>query len=158
ALAATVDQWDRDPWLLNAPAGVVDLRNGAVRSARAEDYMTKITATAPGGDCPQWHPFLQKVTNDDNELARYLQRVMGYALTGLTTEHALFFLYGTGANGKSVLMNTVAGIMGDYHCTAAIETFTESGRERHPTELAMLRGARLVTAIETEDGRRWAES
>src|SRR5262249_11083764 len=63
ALAATVDQWDRDPWLLNAPAGVVDLRNGAVRSARAEDYMTKITATAPGGDCPQWHPFLQKVTN-----------------------------------------------------------------------------------------------
>jgi putative DNA primase/helicase len=70
----------------------------------------------------------------------------------------LFFLYGTGANGKSVLLSTVSGILGTYHRTAPIETFTASSTDRHPTELAGLRAARLVTAIETEEGRRWAES
>jgi putative DNA primase/helicase len=82
----------------------------------------------------------------------------GYALTGVTREHALFFLYGTGANGKSVFLNTISGMMGDYAKTAPIETFIDSKNERHPTDLAGLQGARLVTAIETEDGRRWAES
>ena len=82
----------------------------------------------------------------------------GYALTGSTQEHALFFLYGTGANGKSVFITAVAGIMGDYHTTAPMEAFIASFTERHPTELAGLRGARLVTTNETEEGRRWAES
>jgi putative DNA primase/helicase len=88
----------------------------------------------------------------------YLKRLFGYALTGITREHALAFLYGTGANGKSVLLSTVAGILGDYHTTAPIETFTDSKSDRHPTDLAGLMGARLVTASETEEGRRWAES
>ena len=82
----------------------------------------------------------------------------GYCLTGSTREHALFFLYGTGANGKSVLLNTLSGVMGDYARSAPIETFTASSMERHPTDLASLRGARLVMAVETEEGRRWAES
>jgi P4 family phage/plasmid primase-like protien len=87
-----------------------------------------------------------------------LQLIFGYGLSGSIIEHALFFLYGTGANGKSVLLSTISGIMGGYHCTAPIETFTTSSNDRHPTELAGLRAARLVTAIETEEGRRWAES
>jgi putative DNA primase/helicase len=70
----------------------------------------------------------------------------------------MFFGFGTGANGKSVLINTISGILGDYHRTAAIETFTASKVDRHPTDLAGLRGARLVTAIETEEGRRWDEA
>jgi putative DNA primase/helicase len=70
----------------------------------------------------------------------------------------MFFGFGTGANGKSVLINTISGILGDYHRTAPIETFTASKTERHPTDLAGLRGARLVTAIETEEGRRWDEA
>jgi putative DNA primase/helicase len=82
----------------------------------------------------------------------------GYALTGDTREHALFFGYGTGANGKTVFTDTISGILADYHCAAPIETFTATTVDRHPTELADLRGARLVTAVETEDGRRWAES
>jgi putative DNA primase/helicase len=82
----------------------------------------------------------------------------GYALTGSTKEHALFFLHGVGANGKSTLINAITGIVGDYHTTAPIETFTASKQERHPTDLAGLRGARLVTSVETEEGRRWAES
>jgi putative DNA primase/helicase len=92
-------------------------------------------------------------------MVRYLQRVFGYALTGLTNEHALFFLFGGGSNGKGVLTNTMRGIFGDYHQTAAMETFAAtSNHERHPTDLAMLRGARLVTSTETEEGARWAEA
>jgi putative DNA primase/helicase len=157
-LAATADQWDSDPWLLNTPGGVVDLRSGEMRQHRPDDHMTRRSAVAPGGECPSWHAFLNRVTDGDTTLQRFLQRKAGYALTGSTREHALFFAYGTGANGKSVYVNTIAGIMGDYHKTAPIETFTASNTDRHPTDLAGLRGARLVTAIETEEGRRWAES
>jgi putative DNA primase/helicase len=157
-IAATVEQWDLDPWLLNTPTGVMDLRTGAMRSADPADYMTKITAAAPGGDCPTWLAFLHRITAGDGELIAFIQRMLGYALTGTTREHAMFFGYGTGANGKSVLLSTVSGILGNYHTTAPIETFTASAQERHPTDLAGLRGARLVTATETEEGRRWAES
>ena len=157
-IAATTDQWDADPWLLNTPGGVIDLRTGRARPACPEDYQTKVTAVAPGGDCPIFRAFLKKITGDKEELELFIQRMLGYALTGATREHALFFLYGTGANGKSVLTSTVAGVLGDYHRTAAIETFTATNQDRHPTDLAGLRGARLVTATETEEGRRWAES
>jgi len=157
-LAATADQWDSDPWLLNTPGGVVDLRSGEMRQHRPDDHMTRRSAVAPGGECPSWHAFLNRVTDGDTTLQQFLQRKAGYALTGSTREHALFFAYGTGANGKSVYVNTIAGIMGDYHKTAPIETFTASNTDRHPTDLAGLRGARLVTAVETEEGRRWAES
>jgi putative DNA primase/helicase len=158
-LAATIDQWDADPWLLNTPGGVVDLRNGTLRPARPDDYMTKVTACSPDDSkCPGWDAFIKRVTNDDKTLAAYLMRVCGYLLTGLTREHALFFLYGLGGNGKGTFLNTVADILLDYSCAAPIETFTESKIDRHPTELAGLRGARMVTAIETEEGRRWAEA
>ncbi|MGA2794795.1 MAG: phage/plasmid primase, P4 family [Roseiarcus sp.] len=157
-IAATIDQWDADPWLLNSPEGVIDLRTGQRRAHRPADNMTKITAVGPGGDCPRFLAFLDEITAGDAELAAYLRRVLGYALTGDTREHALFFGYGTGRNGKSVLLETVAGILGAYHKTAGIETFTASNNDRHPTDLAGLRGARLVTAVETEEGRRWAES
>lgn len=157
-IAATIDQWDADPWLLNSPDDVIDLRTGQRRAHRPDDYMTKITAVGPGGDCPRFLAFLGEITAGDAELAAYLRRVLGYALTGDTREHALFFGYGTGRNGKSVLLETVAGILGAYHKTAGIETFTASNNDRHPTDLAGLRGARLVTAVETEEGRRWAES
>ena len=156
--AATVDQWDADPWLLNTPDYVIDLRTGVQRTHSPEDYITRLAAVSPGGECPTWHAFLDRVTAGDKELQSFLQRVAGYSLTGITTEHALFFLYGKGANGKSVFVNTIAGILADYHKTAPIETFTAAHGDRHPTDLAMLRGARAVTATETEEGRKWAES
>lgn len=156
--AATVDQWDADPWLLNTPAGIVDLRMGTIRPASREDYCTKITAAAPGGECPLWLAFLSRITDHNTELQKFLQRISGYALTGITREDALFFLYGTGANGKTVFINTIAGVMGDYAKTAPMEAFTASMNEQHPTDLAGLQGARLVTATEIEDGKRWAES
>jgi putative DNA primase/helicase len=131
-LAATVDQWDADPWLLNTPDGVVDLKTGILRFHRVEDYMTKITAVGPGGNCPLFLAFLNRIMNGDHELISYLQRVFGYGLTGEISEHALFFWYGTGANGKSVLLSTVSGLLGDYHSVAPIETFTASNSDRHP--------------------------
>lgn len=157
-LAATTYQWDANPWLLNTPEGVIDLPTGQKRPHDRSDYITRTTTVSPGGTCPLFQSFLARITDDDSELQRYLQSVCGYALTGKTSEHALFFCYGTGANGKSVLLSTIAGIMGPYHRTAPIETFTASKGERHPTDLAGLRGARLVTATETEEGRPWAES
>jgi putative DNA primase/helicase len=157
-LAATVEQWDADPWLLNMPNGVIDLRTCTMREHRPDDHLTRMTTVAPEGDCPLWLAFLDRVTNGDKALQQYLQSVSGYALTGQTTEHAMFFLWGRGANGKGTFVNAITGILGDYHRTAPIETFTASYTDRHPTDLAGLLGARLVTASETEEGRRWAES
>ena len=156
--AATTAEWDADPWLLNTPGGVVDLRTGRLRAHDRADRMTKITTATPGGDCPTWRRFLAEVTGDDADLQAYLQRVSGYCLTGSTQEHALFFLYGTGANGKSVFVNTLATILGDYAASAPMDTFMEARGDRHPTDLAGLRGARFVSSIETEQGRRWNES
>jgi len=158
-LAATADQWDANPWLLNTPNGTVDLRTGNLRECAPADYLTQMTACAPAVmDCALWHAFLDRITDNKQDLKDYLQLVFGYGLSGSIIEHALFFLYGTGANGKSVLLSTVSAILGTYHRMSPIETFTASSTDRHPTELAGLRAARLVTAIETEEGRRWAES
>jgi len=156
--AATTDEWDADPWLLNTPGGVVDLKSGCKRANDRADRMTKITTATPGSDCPQWMAFLSDIAGGDIELQNYLQRMAGYCLTGVTSAHALFFLYGTGANGKSVFANVISTILGDYAATASMDTFVETRGDRHPTDLAGLRGARFVTAIETEQGRRLNES
>jgi len=163
-LAATDEQWDRDPWLLNTPDGTIDLCTGTLRAPDPNDYITKATAVRPdpGWPIPLWlgvvSRMFERAGRPDVELIAYMQRVLGYCLTGITDEHVMWFLYGTGANGKSVLLSTIGGILACYHRIAPIETFAASAGDRHPTELAMLRGARLVTATETEEGRRWAEA
>jgi putative DNA primase/helicase len=165
-LAATVEQWDADPMLINTPDGTVDLRTGALRPHHREDHLTKMTAVGPRGDCPLFLKFLDRITKDPEtgaanpEIVAYVNRFFGYCLTGLTNEHVLLFAWGTGANGKSTLFSTVSGLMGEYHRAAPMTAFVASkgGSERHPTEIAGLRGARLVTATETEKGRRWDEA
>jgi len=158
--AATTDEWDADIWLINTPGGVVDLRTGRMRPHDRADRMTKIASATlvPGSSCPTWLRFLDQVTGGDAELQSYLQRMFGYCLTGATSEHALFFLYGTGANGKSVFVNTLFTLLGDYAANAPMDTFMETRGDRHPTDLAGLRGSRFVGATETEQGRRWNES
>jgi putative DNA primase/helicase len=157
-MAMTPEQFDRDPWLFNTRGGTVELKTGKMREHRRLDYITKITEVIPGGDCPMFLDFLDTIFAKDNELIAYLQKFFGYILTGETTEHAMLFFYGTGANGKSVLVSTLAGILGEYHRVAPIDTFTVTNMIQHPTDMACMQGARLVTAVETEDGRRWAES
>jgi putative DNA primase/helicase len=157
--ATAPDDWDADPWALNTPDGIVDLRTGQTRPHDRTALCSKMTAVAPADPaCPRWQRFLDQVTAGDQDLQRFLRRIAGYGLTGSTREHALFFFYGTGANGKGTFLNTLTAILGDYAKVAGMDTFTESHTDRHPTELAMLRGARIVAAQETEEGRRWAES
>jgi putative DNA primase/helicase len=158
--AVTADQFDRDHYLLGTPDGTVDLRTGELRPGKPEDYITKLTAVAPAetADCPTWLRFLEEITRGDGPMMKFFQQWSGYSLTGDIREHALVFVVGPGGNGKSTYLETVAGILHEYAVTAAMETFTYSKFERHPTDLAALRGARMVTASETEEGRSWAEA
>lgn len=156
--AATIDQWDRDLWMLNTPGGMVNLRDGTVRPGRIDDYATKSTSVTAAGDCPQWREFLRQICDFDDDLVGFLQRMIGYSLTGETREQCLFFCYGTGANGKGTFINTLRDIMGDYAMVAGMDVFTDSKHDRHPQELARLRGARMVCAQETDEGKRWAEA
>jgi len=127
---------------------------------RRLDYCTKVTAVNGDENCaiPIFTKFLETIFAGDTELIDYIQKVLGYCLTGETREHAMFFGYGTGANGKFVLLSTVAGIMHDYCKTAHADTFTITGSNQHPTDVAGLMGARLVICPEVEQGRRWAEA
>jgi putative DNA primase/helicase len=159
AHAVNSRHWDQNPFLLGTPEGVVNLGNGDLVKPKPSWAITKVTAIAPSSGYPEsWLRFLHDATSDDAAMIRYIQQICGYALTGSTKEHALFFVCGPGGNGKSVFLSTVSGILGDYARVASMETFTASKNDRHPTELAMLQGARLVTASETEEGRAWAES
>jgi putative DNA primase/helicase len=160
AFAVTIDMWDQDPWLMGTPIGTVDLRTGQLRASRPEDYITRSTAVAPAesSDCPTWQRFLDEATGNDADLIRFLRQWCGYCLTGITREHALVFVYGPGGNGKGTFLNALTGILAHYATAAAIETFTATKYDRHPTEIAALRGARAVTASETEQGRAWAEA
>lgn len=152
---------DRDPDLLNTPGMAIDLESGDARPNRREDLCSKSTTeapTAPGTSSALWLAFLDRVTDGDRELAAYLQRIAGYALTGSVKEHAIFFVYGTGQNGKGVFINALSYAMGDYAVIAAMTTFTEQKHQSHPTEIAKLVGSRLAVAQETEEGRAWAEA
>jgi P4 family phage/plasmid primase-like protien len=159
AHAVTHEIWDADPFLLGTPGGTVDLRTGVMTDPQPDQYISKQTSITPEhGEPVLWLKFLHEAMDGSEELVRFLQLWCGYCLTGDTREHALTFAYGDGGNGKGVFMNTFTGIMGDYAVTSGMETFTASRHDRHSTELAMLRGARLVTASETEEGRAWAEA
>ena len=158
-IAATAEQWDTHPMLLGVPGGVVDLGTGELKPPDPELYITKRTIVAPGpGECPTWFAILERVTEGDATMLEYLQRLCGYVLTGETREECFAFVYGPAQTGKTTFTRVLAEILGDYHRKASMETFTESRNERHAEELAVLVGARLVTAVETEEGKRWNES
>jgi putative DNA primase/helicase len=149
---------DKDPWLLNCPNGTLDLRTGELREHRREDLITKMTSVRYSSDAKA--PLFEKVLNrvvPDPELRTFIQRVTGMALTGDVSEQKLFFLYGTGANGKSTFVNAVLEVSGSYGIQATRDLLVIK-RDQHPTELTDLFGRRLVASVEAEDGRRLAES
>lgn len=159
AHAVNSEIWDADPMLLGTPAGTVDLRSGLLREARPDEHITRMTSCSPEqGEPTRWIQFLNEALAGDRDTIRFIRLYLGYCLTGLTTEHAMLFALGIAGAGKTVLLNTQSAILSDYAVTAAMETFTASNFDRHSTELAMLKGARLVTASETEEGRSWAEA
>lgn len=158
-IATSVDVWDQDAWLLNTPDGTVDLRTGVLHKHNPKQFITKTTKVGPQpGEPVLWLRFLNQIMHGDSSMVRYLQKIFGYCLVGTTKEHQMYFGYGTGANGKGVTLNTIRNLLGDYGVEANIETFVASANDRHPTELADLRGARLVTCGETDEGQRWAEA
>jgi len=115
----------------------------------------KMAGAAPYGDCPQWKLFIKQVSAGNQDYADYLQRLVGYSLTGMRSEEVFAFVYGPSNTGKSKFVETLRLLHGNYGVAAAMDTFVVAKVERHPTDLAGLVGRRLVTAAETEEGRRW---
>ena len=152
--------FDAEPDMINAAGQIVDLRIGATRLITREDFCLKSTAVAPadGVTCPMFFAFLDRIMNENRDLIAFLQRWLGYCLSGRVDEEVLLFCYGTGANGKTVFIKTINGIFNNYGQTAPMDMFMYSQHEHHPTELARLAGRRLVTANETTKGRRWNEA
>jgi hypothetical protein len=133
-IAATIDQWDTDPWLLNTPSGAVNLRDGTLSPHCSAHFVTKMTSAGPGGDCPLWHAFLDEFTRGDQELKSFLQRMCGYCLTGDVSEESLFFLFGTGGTGSS-------------HQAQSRMRPTTTWRPRTPSGRSSRRSARLMTPM-----------
>lgn len=158
AIALRAQDLDAHPMLLNTPGGIIDLTSGEVRPHNPALHLTQITTASVGSGCPRWIDFLAEITGGDNALQSYLCRLAGYCLTGSTVEQVFAFLHGSGANGKSVFLRTLETVMGTYAATATLDTFMEAQGNRHLTELAGLRAARLVIVSETETGRGWAEA
>jgi P4 family phage/plasmid primase-like protien len=157
-LAAGAAEWDSDGMLLSTPAGVIDLRTGEVLPSDPRLQLTRISRASLGSGCPRWLAFLVRITGGDVEMAAYLQRIAGYCLTGRTDEQVFFFLHGSGANGKTVLLEMLADVLGSYARTAPLDTFMATRADRQQNDLAGLDGARMVIATETEAGRPWAEA
>jgi putative DNA primase/helicase len=154
------DALDADPWLLNTPSGTVMLNTGKLRPHRQEDLISKSTTVPfdPKAECPRWEKTLLEIFADDQEMVAYAKRALGYSLTGVIGEHALFLCYGTGRNGKNTVLDTVHAILGDYATIANPRTFLSAGQNDHLAMVADLMGRRFVPTDEVEEGEQLAES
>lgn len=148
------------PWLLNCPNGTVDLQTGKLRPHTREDYITQLCPTPfdPAATCPTFARFVEDILQSF-ELVQFVQRFMGYCLTGSVSEQILAILFGTGANGKSTLLNAWLNVLGTDYASKAPQTLLVASKgDRHPTEIAGLFGRRLVVATETDSNAWLAES
>lgn len=160
-LPVTVDSLDADPWLLNCENGTVDLRTGELRPHERGDLLTKTTGVefpVAAAEPVLWKQFLEQIFDGDAELIAFVQHFCGLALIGETLEHILAILHGQGANGKTVLVETLLAALGDYGATAAPGLLIRSNGDRHPTELASLFGRRLVIVSESDEDARLNEA
>lgn len=158
-LAVDDTQFDADPWLLNCLNGTVDLHTGKLRPSDPAALLSKCGHVAydAAACCPTWLAFLQQVMRERQPLVDFLQRALGYSLTGRVSEDALFFLYGTGGNGKSTFVRTVRSILGDYGAQAAPDLLLAKVGQQHPTELAALFGKRFVASVEPDARKKLDE-
>jgi putative DNA primase/helicase len=153
------DDLDADPWLFNTANGTIDLRTGILRGHRREDLITKLAPVEhnPAATAPAWEHFLQRVLPGE-DLRGFVQRATGYSATGNTSEQCMFINHGTGANGKSTFQETISAALGDYAMRTPTEMLLAKRSDGVPNDIARLKGSRFVSASETEEGRRLAES
>lgn len=159
-IPVSVRDLDNDKWGLNCANGIVDLKTGELRPSDPKALHTKLCPVDydPAATAPTWLSFLSDVLNSDDELTQWLQRGVGYSLTGVTDEQCLFFLHGSGANGKSTFTQTLQSLMGEYSLSAAPDLLVEQRGMTHPTGVADLLGRRFVVSQEIDDGKRLAET
>jgi putative DNA primase/helicase len=159
-LSRTSTDWDANRMLLGTPGQVVDLSSGRPLAPDPNYGITRSTTASPASaaDCPQWLEFLTQTTGGDCETIGFLKRFFGSCLTGDTRDQTLLFIHGDGGNGKGVFMDIIREILGSYATDATTDMLMDSKYQKHSTDLAMLKGARLVVASETDQGTTWAES
>ncbi len=145
--------WDSDPMLLGVTNGVVDLRMGKLRPGERSDLITMHIDLAfdSKASCPRWNKFLGEIFGGDKQPIEFVQRAVGYCLTGDTREQVLFMCYGTGANGKSTFLDVLRFVFGPYAYNLPFSAFELKARSSIPNEIASLNGKRFVTAIETNE-------
>jgi putative DNA primase/helicase len=149
-------EMDQDAWSFNCGNGTIDLHTGTLRPHRREDRITKLCPHAydPDAECPLWLATLEKFFGGNTELISYWQRLIGYAMVGVTTEHILPIAHGGGNNGKSTILGTLLDVFGeDYSIMVADDLVMSSANEPHPTNMTDLFGKRLAIAMETKAGR-----
>jgi putative DNA primase/helicase len=151
---------DANPDLLNVKNGTIDLSTGKFRRARREDMITNLCPVdySSSAEAPIWQAFLTRTMAGNKELISFLQRAFGYSATGHTGEEVLFMPYGTGRNGKSKCLGAIEYVLGDYAQATRSETLMAREHAGIPNDIAALKGARFVSAIEVEEGKRLAES
>src|SRR5439155_4535552 len=154
------DQLDADPWALNVLNGTLDLRTGQLRPHRREDLITKLAPVVYDHEAryPLFLAFLDRIFAGNTELIGFVQRAVGYSLTGDVRERVLLILWGGGANGKSTLLETLRSMLGDYAMRTPTETLLVKHDGAIPNDVARLRGARFVSASEADEGKRLAEA
>ena len=149
-ISVTFEVFDTQSMLLNCENGTLDLRTGNLQPHSPDDLITKLAPITydPGAECPRWTQFLSEIMDGDDELVNFLQRLLGYSLTGEVKEQTWTLFWGKGANGKSTLFEAIAHVMGDYAINTQPETFMEVSGDKIRNDLARLRGARFITASE----------
>lgn len=155
-----LSKFDADPMLLNVQNGTLDLKTGTLRPHHRDDLLSMLVPVEfdVSARCELWETFLRRITGDSTELHEYLSRLVGYLLTGSTSEQVLHFLYGLGANGKSVFCEVVAELLGEYAIVASPELIMTRRHAGIPNDIARLRGARCVLMNETSQGSRFDEA
>ncbi|WP_168203294.1 DNA primase family protein [Oceanispirochaeta crateris] len=154
------DDFDRDIYSFNCHNGIIDLHTGRLRAHNREELISKVSPVNydPESACPVWKKFLKDIFDGKRELIKFVQKFVGCSLTGDMSSQAMFILYGTGANGKSTFINVITQIMGDYAMTTPTETFMQKKGEQATNDIARLKGARFVSATESDERGRLAES
>ena len=161
SLATVTQDYDQDPFLLTVGNGTLGLRTGKLREARREDLITRATDVSydPLATAPRWEQFLNEVFGGDSDIIQYVQRAVGYSLTGDTQEQCFFLLCGSGANGKTTFLETIVNLLGTHASTAAFSAFLVQHNQGSPrNDLAALCGARFVKAAEAEHKARLDEA